>query len=169
MFLITYDEHGGFYDHVAPPGTEAGPQGLVHSFPLLHPKGRPYLGVRVPTFVISPWVSAGSVCHTIFDHTAIIKTLLVRFRDRMPAKYLSVFGPRVNTAPHLGVALNATPRIEAPSPIDETRMRAVRAAHATDRELLRAAARSGGLKEQRDFRIAMRRAFAPRRASGAES
>jgi hypothetical protein len=51
MLLIVYDEHGGFYDHVPPPpGAPASPD-----FPIKT------LGLRVPAFVISPWVKPGAV------------------------------------------------------------------------------------------------------------
>jgi phospholipase C len=59
MLVICYDEHGGFYDHVPPPAA-------------------PY-GVRVPALVVSPWIEPGSVSKTAFDHTSIIKTILLRF------------------------------------------------------------------------------------------
>lgn len=64
LFVITYDEHGGFYDHVPPPGTE----GFKKEFPDLdiqvpevQVEGETikHLGVRVPTFVISPYVDQG--------------------------------------------------------------------------------------------------------------
>jgi phospholipase C len=106
LFVITYDEHGGFYDHVPPPGISATP-----SIAKLHPNGPSFLGVRVPTFVISPWVGAGDVSHTIFDHTSLAKTILLRFlRDKMPD-----MGPRVSQAAHLGILLtNDKPRLEVP-------------------------------------------------------
>lgn len=50
LLIITYDEHGGFFDHVPPStATKVAPELL------------PTHGVRVPTFVISPWVPSGSV------------------------------------------------------------------------------------------------------------
>lgn len=58
LLLITYDEHGGFYDHVPTPLGVPSPDGLLGSAP-------PYsfdftrLGVRVPTLLISPWIEAG--------------------------------------------------------------------------------------------------------------
>ena len=67
MVIVTYDEHGGFYDHVPPPACE-------DDSPQLRS-----LGPRVPAFVVSPWVGAGSVSSTIYDHTSIIKTILARF------------------------------------------------------------------------------------------
>ena len=35
--------------------------------------------MRVPALIVSPWVEPGSVSHTVFDHTTIIKTILLRF------------------------------------------------------------------------------------------
>lgn len=68
MLVIAYDEHGGFYDHVPPP---AAPDDNRRAF------GR--YGVRVPALVVSPWIEPGSVAKTVFDHTSIIKTILLRF------------------------------------------------------------------------------------------
>ena len=73
LLLITYDEHGGFYDHVPPPpAAKVAPESLGT------------YGVRVPTFAISPWVKGGSVFGHDgpggqFDHTSILKTIARRF------------------------------------------------------------------------------------------
>ena len=69
LLLVFYDEHGGFFDHVAPP--EHPPDDEPTTFTRY--------GVRVPAFVISPWVKPGSVSHTLFDHASIPKTILRRF------------------------------------------------------------------------------------------
>lgn len=74
VFIITYDEHGGFYDHVPPPATvppdgRTGPNGF----------GFDLLGVRVPTVVVSPWVPRGHVDDTVYDHASVIQTLRTRF------------------------------------------------------------------------------------------
>jgi phospholipase C len=69
LLLVFYDEHGGFFDHVPPP--EHPPDDDPTTFTRY--------GVRVPAFVISPLVKAGSVCHTLFDHASIPKTILQRF------------------------------------------------------------------------------------------
>lgn len=69
VFILTYDENGGFFDHVpapvAPPGT---PDEYVSGEPL-------GLGTRVPTLIISPWSRGGRVCSQVFDHTSIIRFL----------------------------------------------------------------------------------------------
>ncbi|MDA8248913.1 MAG: phospholipase [Rhodospirillales bacterium] len=73
LLLITYDEHGGCYDHVVPP-------------PATPPDGKTldefdfgYFGVRVPAVIVSPYIPAGSIIRppalTPFDHTSIIATL----------------------------------------------------------------------------------------------
>jgi len=68
LLIIFYDEHGGFFDHVPPPAAaDDDPQTF----------GR--YGVRVPALIVSPWVEPPSVSHTLFDHTSIIKTILLRF------------------------------------------------------------------------------------------
>jgi phospholipase C len=69
LLLVFYDEHGGFFDHVAPP--EHPPDDDPATFTRY--------GVRVPAFVISPWVQPRSVTHTLFDHATIPKTILRRF------------------------------------------------------------------------------------------
>ena len=107
LFVVTYDEHGGFFDHVCPPGLpfadDSAAQPEVAS-------GVTHLGVRVPAFVVSPWVPARASNET-FDHTSIVKTILQRFlRHRMPD-----FGLRVRAAQHLGVLLtNDAPRLDVP-------------------------------------------------------
>ena len=76
LLIITYDEHGGFYDHVPPvPAVKVSPEML------------PTTGVRVPCFVISPWVKGGAVfgSDTLhFDHTSILKTIARRFMSNNP-------------------------------------------------------------------------------------
>jgi phospholipase C len=76
LLLIIYDEHGGFYDHVPPvPAVKDSPEML------------PTTGVRVPCFVVSPWVKGGSVfgSDTLhFDHTSILKTIARRFMSDNP-------------------------------------------------------------------------------------
>jgi phospholipase C len=68
MLVIFYDEHGGFYDHVPPPVAADDHRRMFGRY-----------GVRVPALVVSPWAEAGSVSTTVFDHTSIIKTILLRF------------------------------------------------------------------------------------------
>lgn len=65
LFVVLYDEHGGFYDHVSPPSTVA-PDANTEIFAFDR------LGVRVPAILVSPWLDRGFIC-TAFDHTSILK------------------------------------------------------------------------------------------------
>ncbi len=89
LFIITYDEHGGYYDHVTPP--EAADD---------NPDFRRY-GIRVPAIIVSPWVIPGTVSHTIFDHTSMIKTILLRFCQEAGGG-IPDMGARAANANHLG-------------------------------------------------------------------
>lgn len=58
LFIIIYDEHGGFYDHVPTPVTGVpSPDDIVAPAPYFFKFDR--LGVRVPAFLISPWIEPG--------------------------------------------------------------------------------------------------------------
>jgi phospholipase C len=73
--IITYDEHGGLYDHVPPPPAVP-PDDLA---PATGPKAFNELGVRVPLVVISPYAKRGYVSHTVTDHTSLTRLLEARF------------------------------------------------------------------------------------------
>jgi phospholipase C len=107
LLIITYDEHGGFYDHVPPPAATDD-----------HPDFQ-RLGVRVPALLVSPLVAPGSSSTALlggdfhFDHTSIMKTIFTRFCQvdgqipRMSA--------RAAAANHLGhLLVDGAPRAEVP-------------------------------------------------------
>jgi phospholipase C len=151
LLIITYDEHGGLYDHVVPPVADVivpqtgpvldpGPRGgtrrgglggiletvggrragvsvaevgppLASASAAPAPLTIPY-GVRVPTFVVSPWVSPGKGPSLVLDHCSILKTVLARFwggekpflSDRVHASqsfeaFLTEAAPRMNVPP----------------------------------------------------------------------
>lgn len=80
--FITYDEEGGFFDHLAPPTPDASTVSTVNEiFPgsADHPAGPYGLGVRVPMIVVSPWTRGGWVNSQLFDHTSLIRFLEQRF------------------------------------------------------------------------------------------
>ena len=59
LLIITYDEHGGFYDHVPTPVVNVpNPDGLDGPAPDSFKFNR--LGVRVPTIMVSPWIEKGT-------------------------------------------------------------------------------------------------------------
>jgi phospholipase C len=83
LLLITYDEHGGFFDHV-PPSPAPNPDGRVSSNP---PFNFTRLGVRVPAVAISPWIEAGTIINapavgTYYDHTSVPATLHALFAPK---------------------------------------------------------------------------------------
>jgi phospholipase C len=101
LLVITYDEHGGFFDHAPPPAAQDD-----------RPAFRSY-GPRVPALVVSPWVERGSVFPTIFDHTSIIKTILLRFCQQADGS-IPDMGARVTHANHLGGVLSLSSARPAP-------------------------------------------------------
>ena len=73
MLVITYDEHGGFFDHVPPPMTT---DDTLEKFGV---DGFQQMGFRVPAMVIGPYVKQNFVSHTVYDHTSALKELQVAF------------------------------------------------------------------------------------------
>jgi len=76
LLLITFDEHGGTYDHVPPPraappdpSTPVGQMGFKFD----------RSGVRVPTLAISAWIDSRTVVNQEFRHTSVIRTLRERW------------------------------------------------------------------------------------------
>jgi phospholipase C len=123
MLIITYDEHGGFYDHVPPPGTTRFHQqnpDVSTTLTSVHPSTSRY-GPRVPAFVVSPRVPIHSTSHQIYDHASIIRTILQRFAP----DEIEFMPERVRGARHLGEVLQMTARtnIDQPPTINVTRER----------------------------------------------
>jgi phospholipase C len=76
MFIINYDEHGGYYDHVAPPPALA--PDAIEPIPPANTsqyEGFRRYGFRVPSVVISPWSKKDHVSHIVYDHTSILATI----------------------------------------------------------------------------------------------
>jgi phospholipase C len=87
--FVTYDENGGFFDHVPPPVAPPGTKGeylTVNPLPsdaggVAGPVG---LGFRVPLLVVSPFSRGGFVCSDTFDHTSLLRFLETRFGAEVP-------------------------------------------------------------------------------------
>jgi phospholipase C len=75
LLIITWDEHGGFFDHVPPP--VAVPPGDVPVSSFLNKNGFRFdrLGVRVPAIVISPLIPKNLIDKRQYDHTSVLATL----------------------------------------------------------------------------------------------
>ena len=74
VMVVTYDEHGGFFDHVSPPALRTDPPPGAR-----YQKGFDTLGVRVPGFVISPFVAPKTVFSQTLDHTSVLKFIGQKF------------------------------------------------------------------------------------------
>jgi phospholipase C len=85
--MLTYDEGGGFFDHVPSPAavkpddippilTQTNPDGTTRTFT---PGDFNRYGYRVPFVMASPWVKPNYVSHTVADHTSILKFIEKRF------------------------------------------------------------------------------------------
>jgi phospholipase C len=87
--FITFDENGGFFDHVPPPAPPPGTPGeylTVNPLPseaggVAGPIG---LGFRVPMLIASPFARGGFVCSDTFDHTSTLRFLESRFGAEVP-------------------------------------------------------------------------------------
>ena len=87
--FITWDENGGFFDHVAPPtpppGTSGEHIGVRPLPPAAEGLGDPIgLGFRVPMLVVSPFSRGGFVCSEVFDHTSLLRFIEARFGVEAP-------------------------------------------------------------------------------------
>jgi phospholipase C len=93
LLVVFYDEHGGFYDHVEPPGAVA-PDDHREEYAFDR------LGVRVPALLISPWVER-RVLSTQFDHTSVLKYLTEKWQlEPLPSR-------RMAGAVSIGVAVTS--------------------------------------------------------------
>jgi len=74
LFLVTYDEHGGFFDH-CPPHRVASPDRFLDRSGF----DFSWTGVRVPAVAVSPLIPAGTVDGTFYDHATIAATVRRQF------------------------------------------------------------------------------------------
>ncbi|MGA2836970.1 MAG: alkaline phosphatase family protein [Acidimicrobiales bacterium] len=108
LLIILYDEHGGCYDHVAPPGGATPPDASPGEFGFDFTR----FGVRVPAILVSPLIESGTVFRpsgpTPLDHTSILKTVETRWQ-------LKPLSARDAAAPDVGDVLTLTqPRKDDP-------------------------------------------------------
>ena len=121
MLIWTYDEHGGYYDHVPPPlaiPPDDVPPALKPGDP---PGGFNRYGFRVPSGVVSPYAKKDFVSHTVYDHTSILKTVEEKWnlpaltrRDANANSLLDMVdlqsAPAFLTPPTLPAAANPVPK-----------------------------------------------------------
>ncbi|CAM6111446.1 unnamed protein product [Calypogeia fissa] len=124
VWVITYDEHGGFYDHVPTPVTGVpNPDGIKGPAPDFFNFDR--LGVRVPTVIVSPWIEKGVVVHEAtgptatsqYEHSSICATVKKIFklpnfltaRDAWAGTFDGVFTSRTTPRTDCPVTLPEAP------------------------------------------------------------
>jgi phospholipase C len=140
--IVTYDEHGGFYDHLAPPSDNVpnpdgknSPQPGDANFAPTFAFDR--LGLRVPAIIASPWVKKG-VDSTRYQHTSVLATLKELFalpsfltqRDESSRSFASLFAAlpsvRTNTPATLPRSVVPLPAVAEDDPanrsLDDTQM-----------------------------------------------
>ncbi len=119
MLIVTFDEHGGFYDHVIP-GPAVPPGDVITQSYVQNHFQFDQLGVRVPALVISPYTQKGVIDHTTYDHTSMLATVERMFgmrnltnRDKAANDFrhlLSLDQPRSDTPARLpDAAVNPKP------------------------------------------------------------
>lgn|SRR6185437_15777788 len=96
VMILYYDEHGGFYDHVAPPKISYQTKGTdTYLFESMGP--------RIPGIVMSPFVKPGSVSHELLDHTSVLQFLAEVFTPGQS------YSPSVDSRKNSGImSINAT-------------------------------------------------------------
>jgi phospholipase C len=99
LLLVTYDEHGGFYDHVRPPTRVPDNDAATSK-----------MGVRVPALLISPRVRRGGVDREVYNHASIPKTILMRHCYRASDGTIPNMGKRVTFSAHFGGAIESEAR-----------------------------------------------------------
>ena len=133
LLIITYDEHGGCYDHVPPPSGATPPDDSAGEYGFDFTR----FGPRVPTVLVSPLIQAGTVFRvpagaTPFDHTSILKTVENRWnlaaltaRDAAAvdvSAVLTLATPRTDdplTGVTVPVASGSVPNADRPSHLQE--------------------------------------------------
>jgi phospholipase C len=108
LLIITFDEHGGCYDHVPPPGQVTPPD---------HDPNTPYwqeddfdftrLGVRIPTIMISSHIARNTVVKTPMHHGSFMKTVFKKWDKTAPGEF-SPLTKRVADAPEFSEVFTST-------------------------------------------------------------
>ena len=113
VLVIMYDEHGGFYDHVAPPATIAPGDSITDPENNRNHFDFQQLGVRIPAVIVSPLITKGTIDHTLYDHASVLATI----ENIFGLQPLTERDKHANTFKHLFSLV--TPRTDAPALLPE--------------------------------------------------
>ena len=122
VLVITYDEWGGFFDHVPPP------TGPIPEADALAGNQDGLFGFRVPNLIVSPFATKTSVSHAVLDHTSILRMVEWRWnlppltaRDATATNLAEVldFEKPMKKAPRYNVAASVVPTVCVTAPSDE--------------------------------------------------
>jgi phospholipase C len=110
LLIVLFDEHGGCYDHVAPgPATPPDNRIIPPNQPGYSGFKFDRYGVRVPAIMVSPLLVGGTVDHTLYDHTSVLRTVMEQFG------ITGDLGQRVAKANLIALQFADTPRSDLPS------------------------------------------------------
>jgi phospholipase C len=124
--IISYDENGGFFDHVTPPTAPPGTPGEYVTVPLAGVTdsagiaGPIGLGFRVPGLVLSPYSRGGLVASETFDHTSQLRLIETRFGVEVPnltAWRRSVTGDMTSAFNFAAAPSSGAPKLPASGPL----------------------------------------------------
>jgi phospholipase C len=121
LMIVTYDEHGGFFDHVEPLPI---PYEFKPGSVLPAGESAPYVfrstGLRVPAIVVSPLVRAQTVCSATLDHTSILQLLAEKWGDATTSFSPTVLARREKGIKSVSDVLNLDDPRPAPPPAAPT-------------------------------------------------
>lgn len=145
LFIVTYDEHGGFYDHVEPPKAVC-PDGNTFEYSFDR------LGVRVPAVLVSPWLEPG-VFSGVLDHTSVGRYLSEIWGIRPLGKRMAQAGSFRDALTSLSTPRDDTPPgIEVP-PVKAKVMATAPGSGAQNENQVALLALSDRLEEERRRRL----------------
>ena len=114
LLVVTYDEHGGFFDHVSPPTVQGDARAA---------QGFDQLGFRVPTLIAGPYVKPGHVSSVVHDHCSVLRHIEQMF-DLEPCNARTALASDLTDALDLDALAAGTPRppVEIPAVVVDESM-----------------------------------------------
>ncbi len=115
LLIITFDEHGGCYDHVPPPSKVTPPD--LKGYTKEDDFNFDRLGVRVPTIMISSHIAKNTVVNTPMHHGSFLNTVSTKWNKMLPGKFPPLTDRVADSPLFTEVFTSATPRPRADWPV----------------------------------------------------